>query len=384
MNPLLDKKGGSSAPRKIAIASIECFHEEFDLVDIWRVKNPEIKSFTSCQNSPQIFCRLDYWFISNNLQDWIKSTDITPALKTDHSAILLVVEDKELKYAKGQGFWKMNCAILDDSIYIEEILHLIPKWVAEGQKELFDDRSVWEWTKFNIRDHALQFSKKRARSRKGKEAQLEKEYVSAKQIYENDSCENNLNMLITAREKKESFYEERTRGIIIRARARWHEYGEKSSKYFLNLEKRNHVKKHMRKLHNNNSLTTDPTVILAKQKRFYQDLYTSTCTNKCLNNNAIETFLMNLNIPKLTDEQKDLCEGKIYREECKSILDSFQNNKTPGNDGIPIEFYKRCWPLIEEPFISCINECFEKGELACSQKQAVITLIEKRAKTVSF
>ena len=66
------------------------------------------------------------------------------------------------------------------------------------------------------------------------------------------------------------------------------------------------------------------------------------------------------------------------------ILDSFQNNKTPGSDGIPIEFYKRCWPLIEEPFINCINECFEKGELAGSQKQAVITLIEKKkAKTDS-
>ena len=35
-------------------------------------------------------------------------------------------------HAKGEGFWKMN-------------------WVAEGQKELSDDRSVWEWTKFNIR-----------------------------------------------------------------------------------------------------------------------------------------------------------------------------------------------------------------------------------------
>ena len=142
---------------------------------------------------------------------------------------------------------------------------------------------------------------------------------------------------------------------------RWHEYDEKSSKCFLNLKKRNHVKRHMRKLHINNSLTTDPTVILAEQKRLYKDLYTS--TNKCLNNNAVETFLMNLNIRKLTDEQKDLCEGKIYRKECKSILDSFQNdNKTPDSDGIPTELYKRCWPLIEELFISCSYECFEKGE----------------------
>ena len=107
----------------------------------------------------------------------------------------------------------------------------------------------------------------------------------------------NKNMLITTREKIESFFEEKTRGIIIRARARWHEYGEKSSKYFLNLEKRNHVKKHMRKLHINNSLTTGPKVILAEQKHVYPDLYTS--RNKCLNNYSIETFLMNLNIPKL-------------------------------------------------------------------------------------
>ena len=41
----------------------------------------------------------------------------------------------------------------------------------------------------------------------------------------------------------ELFYEEKVKGIIIRARARWHEYGEKSTKYFLNLEKINHVKK---------------------------------------------------------------------------------------------------------------------------------------------
>ena len=132
-------------------------------------------------------------------------------------------------------------------------------------------------------------------------------------------------MLITAREKIESFYEEKTRGIIIRARARWHEYGEKGSKYFLNLQKRNHAKKHMRKLHINNSFTTDPTVVLAEQKRFYQDLYTS--GNRILI--ILRLFsVMNLNIPKLTDEQKDLCEGNIYREECKSILDSFQNNNS--------------------------------------------------------
>ena len=34
-------------------------------------------------------------------------------------------------------------------------------------------------------------------------------------------------------------------------------------------------------------------------------------------------------------------------------------------------FYKKVWPLSIEPFIKCTNECLEKGEMACSQKQAV-------------
>ena len=65
-------------------------------------------------------------------------------------------------------------------------------------------------------------------------------------------------------------------------------------------------------------------------------------------------------------------------------LDSFQNNKTPGNDGIPLEFYRKFWPLISEPFIQCANECFEKREMSSSQKQAVITLTEKKGKDRSF
>ena len=78
------------------------------------------------------------------------------------------------------------------------------------------------------------------------------------------------------------------------------------------------------------------------------------------------------------------CEDKITLEECAIVLESFQSNKAPGNDGIPVEFYKHFWPLISEPFINCVNECFEKGEMSCLQKQAVIALIEKKGKDRSF
>ena len=75
---------------------------------------------------------------------------------------------------------------------------------------------------------------------------------------------------------------------------------------------------------------------------------------------------------------------KMFNRLEELILETFSNNKAPGNDGIPIEFYKKLWPLISEPFVKCVNECFEKGEMSCSQKRAVITLIEKKGKDCTF
>ena len=37
-------------------------------------------------------------------------------------------------------------------------------------------------------------------------------------------------------------------------------------------------------------------------------------------------------------------------------LQSFQGNKAPGNDGLPIEFYSKLWEIISEPFVNCVNE----------------------------
>jgi len=166
---------------------------------------------------------------------------------------------------------------------------------------------------------------------------------------EADPRDQNANSLNSAKDTLGLFYEEKVKGIIIRARARWHDHGEKSTKYFLNVEKRNHIKKHMRKLNINGTITTDPFNIFNDQRRFYQELY----TGRNENNEAIS-------IPKLSEEQKMSCVGKITSEECALLLECFQTNKTLGNDGIPIESYKRFWPLISEPFIQCTNDCFEK------------------------
>ena len=151
---------------------------------------------------------------------------------------------------------------------MEKIAKMIPIWTAEGERELSGHRSTWDWIKYNVRAYSTNYSKKKAKVRNEQEKELQKDLDNAKVSCETNPTDSNSNLSNKAKEKLETFYEEKVKGIIIRARARWHEHGEKSTKYFLNLEKRNHVKKHISKLAISGVITTEPFEILDEQKRF--------------------------------------------------------------------------------------------------------------------
>ena len=139
----------------------------------------------------------------------------------------------------------MNVSLLQDENYLNELKSNFPEWKTTGTNNLSNKRSIWEWLKYKIRNQAFSYSKQKARERHAREKLLQTTYEEAAKRYEEDPSTRNQNLLNEAKEILEHFYEEITRGIIIRTRARWHEHGERSSKYFLNLPMRNNVKKHI-------------------------------------------------------------------------------------------------------------------------------------------
>ena len=136
----------------------------------------------------------------------------------------------------------------------------------------------------------------------------------------------------------------------------------------------------MQKLNINDSMTTDPLTISSGQKQFSQELYTSYHGD----DDEVKNVLNVLGIPKLTGERKHTCEGKILHKECELMLETFKNNKVPGNDGIPVEFYKRLWTVLSEHFLHCANEIFENMEMSNSRKQGVISLTEKKKEKIAL
>jgi len=68
----------------------------YDLVDIWRICNPNSKKFSWWQKSPIIQRHLDYWLFSDLLQDDVAKVDVVTAIKTDHHAITCEIDRLEL------------------------------------------------------------------------------------------------------------------------------------------------------------------------------------------------------------------------------------------------------------------------------------------------
>ena len=105
-----DKKGGlpklHNGPRR----TVSEISENLDLVDAWRLLNPDTCRYTWRKKQPEVHCRLDFFLVSQSFMGNVSSADILPGLKTDHSLLTLSISSHS--NPKGRGFWKLNTSFL--------------------------------------------------------------------------------------------------------------------------------------------------------------------------------------------------------------------------------------------------------------------------------
>ena len=72
---------------------------------IWRIRNPNVKRFTFWQNQVAGFIerRLDFFKISNILQESVIKTDVPASFCTDHSPIFFSLQIKDMQLG-GKAF----------------------------------------------------------------------------------------------------------------------------------------------------------------------------------------------------------------------------------------------------------------------------------------
>ena len=237
-------------------------------------------------------------------------------------------------------------------------------WINE-YLTIKDKRVRWDILKYEIRKFTMSFcSKKKKEKHRIQDlliAELENTHIS---LAVNPSIElqNRVDELSQQLREIEDHF---NKGNIIRSKIQWAEEGERSTNFFLGLEKQNSVKKNMRKIEVDNHVITDPKLIQQNQKLFYEQLYNSRQEKNC---HIPDTFFNSDQIEKLMEQEKVICDRPISVEECEKIMQTFKNDKSPGNEGLTYEFYKQFWNSIKITLMDCNEYAYEHKELSTSQK----------------
>ena len=243
------------------------------------------------------------------MQENIKDTNILLSFCNDHSPLFVnypISNDFNL----GKHFWKFNSSLTKDEKYVKQMKELI-----QNAKYQFDPifkekpQAQWEFLKYEIRKFSIAFSKMKSKEKREK--------GKLREFEQNLNCDENVEQCGIYKNELNNIYNDISNGIKIRSKCDWYEFGEKSNKFFLNLEATRATQSVVRKVISNKQEITDIFKINNHILQFYQNLFKE---KQSTSENRFNSLLNDLNIPSLRNA---LLQRKFNRARDLQIINKF-------------------------------------------------------------
>ena len=318
-------------------------------------------------------------FINTRIERFYTSQPITPHVSeksivayphSDHDIILLTLDlDHQ---PRGSGYWHFNNTLLDDAIFGIEIQEFWTQWRTEKTR-FPSPLEWWEAAKQNFKRIAIKRSTKLRKLAGMERNKLERDLPYLKQKT-TTGIPADVGQYLLAKQQLSDLEQRDLEAVKIRAKARFAEEGEKSTRYFYSLEQKKQADRSIQTLTKDNLDTVTSTRdILFETRAFYKKLYTA----KAINPDTQRSFF-DISIPQLSSSDRQSCELPLSTSELEHALKKMENNKSPGIDGLTSNFYKHFWPILGPDITQVFNYCFQHGLLTRTQRRGIITLIYKK------
>ena len=347
---------------------VENLMEQYFLKDVWRNQNEGRKEYSWFKRSERESkaSRIDIALVSGGLDQRVEYIQYLSSIKTDHRAIYMVVNCNENE--RGSGYWKFNSDLLTKKPFLDymnqELMTSIQSTIQKAPIER------WEIIKGRIKRATKKFTRMNASEEKLIIGQLAERVNEYEENFPLNRDEDDIYER-TKIELEEKLFE-RTKGLMFRSKVKWYEQGEKNSKYFYSLEKARYNAKTCFKLVVEGKEIENQEQILQYQKDFYQELYEEDKEVKFTLKNNYGIYVPE-DIVVLQEEQ-------ITAKEVREAMMQMNNNKTPGEDGIPVDFYKVFWSQIQQVFMDMLFEVYRQNKLHSTARKGILNLIPKANK----
>ena len=143
--------------------------------------------------------------------------------------------------------------------------------------------------------------------------------------------------------------------------------------YFFNLESCKSRSKQIISLRPpDGPLTSDPAEMRQLAVGFYSDLFTASSCDQGLTNELLQ------GLPHLDDAESAALDTEITLDELTAAVGQMALGRSPGLDGLPVEFYRRLWDLLGRDLCGVLQECSRTGLLLVLCRRAVLSLLPKK------
>ena len=119
---------------------------DFNLVDIWRVRDLSFRQFNWRRSNPPKMSRIDFFLISNEMQYNVRLCKHLPSSLSYHSLVILRVSSLVDSESRGRGYWKFNNSLTNDNKFVETLKNNICEWKYTFNSQQ-DPRVKWELLK---------------------------------------------------------------------------------------------------------------------------------------------------------------------------------------------------------------------------------------------
>ena len=271
----LDKQGGNPAVRQTTLGTLANVTQQHHLIDICRNRHPDKRQYTWTGKHPQnntfIHTRIDKFFTSPTLSHKITHADIKPFPLSDHDLISLTLDLSS--QPRGDGYWHFNNTLLTDEHFNTAIQNFWTTWLTK-KSDFTSPLLWWDRAKQHFKSITIKRSTHLRRLERLARQMLENKLLRLQQRLANGTS-TDTEAYLQAKTELQHYHLSKLDALTTRTQTRYTEEGEKSTRYFYSLERRQQTKHTISMLTRDNlDSITEPHDILLETHRFYKNLYT--------------------------------------------------------------------------------------------------------------
>ena len=287
---------------------------------------------------------------------------------SDHNCIVASFQPGTPK--RCNSYWKMNTSYLKDPDYISMITSLWLDW--RQQKTQYTDLNLWwDYGKIKLKQASQLYGIHKKKAYTTLKNTLQAELQDIEQTISKNSDPEIIERSNRIKAQLNELSNQYTHASITIAQSIVLNESDTCSRFFFEIEKTKAQTNSILHLKDEKQIVTDPDLIKEKILSFYTQLYSP----EPVEEDMIQKLCQQ--VTPLSELSAVNLETPITLDEVLEAIKLQNNNKTPGLDGIPADFYKCFAELLAPDLLDMYLFSLEKGILPISSRRAVISLLPK-------